>query len=442
MKCEGDNGVCHGNLFARVDIMVQINAERLLHDIEELGRIGELTPAEGGGLDRRAFSAAERSARDFFAARAEEAGLTVTVDGAANISARLDCGPANARTILAGSHLDTVPHGGRYDGALGVLAALEAVRSVCEAGLRLPVHLEAIAFTDEEGRLGGMAAGSRAFVGNLRRDEAVRFVTNAASYPDDFAAMQDYMQGGLSAEGILGAKRDLQRLAAFLELHIEQGPRLEHAGVTIGVINAVVGRHSYEVTFRGRSNHAGTTPMNMRSDALVAAARFITQAHEAVVHTFPSAVLTCGGIESGPNVFNVIPNFAKVMLEFRAADEATIAVLDSMVRRAVAEAARANNVEQTLMPAAKLAPCSLSSEIQLAIRIAAERLGLRHITFSSGAVHDAHSLAPHVLTGLIFVPSMGGLSHSPEEATKDEDVVAGARTLLQTILLLAERTGA
>jgi N-carbamoyl-L-amino-acid hydrolase len=348
----------------------------------------------------------------------------------------------NARTILAGSHLDTVPHGGRYDGALGVLAALEALRSVREAGLHLPVHLEAIAFADVEGRLGGMTAGSRAFVGSLRREEAVRLVTNAASYPDDFAAIQNYLPDGLSAEGILGAKRDLQTLAAFLELHIEQGPRLEHAGVTIGVINAVVGRRSYDVTFRGRSNHAGTTPMNMRADALVAAARFITQAHESVVHTFPNAVLTCGGIESGPNVFNTIPNFAKVMLEFRAADEATVAVLDSMVRRAAAEAARANSVEHTLTPAAKLAPCSLSGEIQLAIRIAAERLGLRHITFSSGAVHDAHSLAPFVPTGLIFVPSVGGLSHCPEELTKDEDVVAGADTLLQTILLLAERTRA
>jgi len=217
---------------------------------------------------------------------------------------------------------------------------------------------------------------------------------------------------------------------------------LEHAGVTIGVINAVVGRRSYDITFRGRSNHAGTTPMNMRSDALVAAARFITQAHESVCHTFPTAVLTCGGIETGPNVFNVIPNFAKVMLEFRAADEATVAVLDSMVRRAAAEAARVNNVEHTMTPAAKLAPCSLSSDIQLAIRVASERLGLRHITFSSGAVHDAHSLASQVPTGLIFVPSVGGLSHCPEEETKDEDVIAGAKTLLETILLLAERSRA
>jgi N-carbamoyl-L-amino-acid hydrolase len=243
----------------------------------------------------------------------------------------------------------------------------------------------------------------------------------------------------LSAENILSAKRKLHELAAYLELHIEQGPRLDHAGATIGVINAVVGRRSYEVTFRGRSNHAGTTPMNMRADALLAAARLITQAHEAVCRTFPNAVLTCGGIESGPNVFNTIPNYARVMLEFRAADEATVAVLESMVRRAAADAARAGGVEHVMTPTAKLAPCSLNSDIQLAIRVAAEEQGLRHMTFSSGAVHDAHSLAPNVPTGLIFVPSVGGVSHSPEESTSDTDVVAGANTLLQTMLVLAER---
>jgi N-carbamoyl-L-amino-acid hydrolase len=286
-----------------------------------------------------------------------------------------------------------------------------------------------------------MTTGSRVLVGNYRQDEAVRFISTAASYPDDFAAMQARLPGGLSEESLMRAKRNLRDLAAFLELHVEQGPRLDHAGVTIGVVNAVVGRRSYEVTFRGRSNHAGTTPMNMRADAVVAAARFITEAHNAVCTTFPSAVLTCGGVESGPNVFNTIANYAQVMLEFRAADEATVAVLDSMVRRAAGEAARTNNVQHTLTPAAKLAPCSLNGEIQLAIRVAAEKLGLRHMTFSSGAVHDAHSLAPHVPAGLIFVPSVGGVSHSPEEATKDEDVVAGANTLLLTILSLAERMG-
>jgi N-carbamoyl-L-amino-acid hydrolase len=251
--------------------------------------------------------------------------------------------------------------------------------------------------------------------------------------------MQSYMADGLSADSLLGAKRNLRDLAAFLEVHIEQGPRLDHAGAIIGVVNAVVGRRSYDVTFRGRSNHAGTTPMNMRADALVAAARFITKAHEGVCCTFPNAVLTCGGIESGPNVFNTIPNYARVMLEFRAADEATVAVLDSMVRRSAAESARSGGVEHVLAPSAKLAPCSLNGDIQLAIRVAAEKLGLRHMTFSSGAVHDAHSLAPHVPTGLIFVPSVGGLSHCPQEFTKDEDVIAGVNTLLQTLLTLAER---
>lgn len=418
--------------------MLQINTERLLHEIEELGQIGKMPGEEGGGIDRRPFSSAERAARDFFAARAEDAGLTVRVDGAANISAILPGASEHAKTLLAGSHLDTVPHGGKYDGALGVIAALEALRVVREAGLELPVHLEAIAFTDEEGRLGGMTTGSRALAGTLGREEAGRFIAQASQYPEDFAAMTVDIAGGLTEDGLLGAQRDLKQIQAFLELHVEQGPRLEHIGGTIGVVNAIVGRRSYVIKFSGRSDHAGTTPMNLRADALVAAARLITEAHDGVRRTFPNAVLTCGGIESGPGVFNVVPNHAQVMLEFRAADEATLAVIDSMVRRAANEAARANSVELALTPTGKLAPCSLDPAIQLVFRIGAEQLGLRHITFPSGAVHDAHSLAPFVPTGLIFVPSANGRSHCPEETTSPEDVVAGANLLLRAMLTLAE----
>jgi N-carbamoyl-L-amino-acid hydrolase len=420
--------------------MLQINAERLLDELEALGEIGEMPASEGGGLDRLPFSAAERAARDFFAARAEEAGLVVAVDGAANLSAVLPGNATASRTLLAGSHLDTVPHGGKFDGALGVLAALEALRVVREADLHLPVHLEAIVFTDEEGRLGGMTTGSRALAGTLSKEEARRFVAQAALYPEDLAAMEMDIAGGVTEAGLLGAKRDLAQVAAFFELHVEQGPRLEHARATIGVINAIVGRRSYKVGFSGRSDHAGTTPMSLRADALVAAARFITDAHEAVIRTFPNAVLTCGGIEAEPGVFNVVTNRAEVMVEFRAADEATLAVIDSMVRRAAGEAARAGGVELTLTSTGKLAPCSLDPEIQLAWRVGAEELGLRHITFSSGAVHDAHSLAPFVPTGLIFVPSVEGRSHCPEEATAPEDVVAGANLLLRTLLTWAGRT--
>ena len=418
--------------------MLHINSERLLHEIEELGHIGQ---QESGGVDRRPFSPAERAARTFFADRARAAGLAVQVDGAANLSARLECGPAGARTILTGSHLDTVPNGGNFDGALGVLAGLEVLRTVAEAGMSLPVHLEAIAFTDEEGRLGGLTTGSRALVGSVASDEFARILQQAAAYPDDLAAMQQEVPGGLTVDSMLAAKRNVNEIAAFIELHVEQGPRLEHAGATIGVISAIVGRRAYEVNFSGRSDHAGTTPMELRADALVAAARFITQATDAAQRTFPNCVLTCGGIEVGPGVYNVIPNRAQVMLEFRATDEATIAVLDSMVRRAAADAARQTGVEHTLTPTAKLAPYSLDNNIQLAIRIACDMLHLRYLTFPSGAVHDAHSLAPYVPTGLIFVPSVGGRSHTPEEMTLPDDVVAGANTLLHTMLIMAERVG-
>lgn len=415
-----------------------IDAQRFLDDLEMLGRIGLLADEEGGGLDRRPFSDAERAARDFFQQRGAEAGLDVTVDGAANISARLACGPANARTVLIGSHLDTVPNGGRYDGALGVVAALEMLRTVSEHDLQLPFHLEALAFTDGDGRFRA-TTGSQALAGGYGRADLSRFLDRAAGYPNDVAAMQSRVPGELTVDGMLSARRDMDDVAAFFELHIEQGPRLEHADAVIGVASAIVGRRSYQVAFSGRSDHSGTTPMDLRADALVAAARFITKIDETTRRTFPTAVLTCGGIDAGAGVYNVVPNRAHLLLEFRAADEATIAVLDSMVRRTAAEIANESGVAHELTATGNMAPQSLDGKIQLAIRYACERLGLRHLTFPSGAVHDAHALAPHVPTGLIFVPSIGGRSHCPEEATAPEDLVAGANVLLQSILVLAEQ---
>lgn len=418
-----------------------VNAQRFLHDLDTLGEIGLVAEGEGGGLDRRPFSAAERAARDFFMRRAEDAGLEVTVDGAANIRARLACGPAEAQTVLIGSHLDTVPHGGRYDGALGVIAGLELLRTVDEQAIQLPFHLEALAFTDGEGRFRA-TTGSQALSGGYGPADMSRFLERAAAFPEDIAAMRSRVPGELTVQGMMSARRDLNDVAGFLELHIEQGPRLEHAGAVIGVAGAVVGRRSYQVVFNGRSDHSGTTPMDLRADALVAAARFITKIDEATRRTFPTAVLTCGGLDAGAGVYNVVPNRAELLLEFRAADEATIAVLDSMVRRTATEIAQEAGVTYTLTATGNLAPQSLDGKIQLAIRYACERLGLRHLTFPSGAVHDAHALAPHVPTGLIFVPSIDGRSHCPEEATAPEDLVAGANVLLQSVLVLAEQTPA
>lgn len=416
--------------------MLRINAKRLIDDLNALAQIGRVPPEEGGGIDRRPFSPAERGARRFFESRAREAGLEVSVDGAANLSACLRSANAT-QTILTGSHLDSVPHGGPYDGALGVIAALEALRTIGETGIALNYDLEAIAFTDEEGRLGEMT-GSRALSGTLHAADLERFLAAAAAAPDDLAATREFIPGGLTRESILASRRDPQTIAAYVELHIEQGPQLEHLALPIGIVEAIFGRRAYAVLFHGRSDHAGTTPLFLRADAAVAAAHFVAQVHALVGEEFPKAVATCGNIQVEPGVYNVVPNRVEVWLEFRAGDETTLVAMDERIRHLAEQVAAATKVQHDFVAAGRLQPAPMNARIQEAIAQSCSRLALTGYRLASGALHDAHSLAQCVPAGMIFVPSIGGRSHSPDEMTRVDDLVAGANVLLHTLLELAQ----
>ncbi|MCP4424464.1 MAG: Zn-dependent hydrolase [Chloroflexi bacterium] len=420
--------------------MLRINEERFLRNLEELAQIGRLSAVEGGGLDRRPFSAAARRARDYFCQEAVAASLETFTDGAANLSAKLPSQNDAAPTLLLGSHLDTVPNGGRYDGALGVVAALETLCVVKEADLSLPVHLEAISFTDEEGRFGGLF-GSQGVVGGHNDATVAAFLTQAGQYPDDLAAMRAIVPGQLAPEAIAAAQRDPTTLAGFIELHIEQGPQLERANVPIGVVDAIFGRRSMRVLFHGRSDHAGTTPLHLRADALVAAAGFIAQAPQMAQAQFPNAVVTCGGVEVKPGVYNVVPNEAAVLVEFRAANSNTLAAMEqTLLRLAEEQTAVTNDLSFTVHPVEKDTPAAMDPAIQDAIRQAGQSMGYKTMPLSSGALHDAGALAAAVPTGMIFVPSINGRSHCPDEDTDPADLVAGANALLQTALLLAHKS--
>ena len=438
--------------------MLTINPDRFLRTLAELGEIGRVPEAEGGGLDRRPFSPAECAARDYFTREAKAAGLTVRTDAAATLSARLACGPDDdAPTLLLGSHLDTVPHGGPYDGALGVMAGLETLRVIHENGITLPWHLEAVAFTDEEGRLGDFF-GSRAAAGAHTPASIEAFLAAAAAYPDDLAAMRARVPGSLTPESILAARRDPRDLAGYLELHIEQGPVLEGAGVPIGVVSAIAGRRSMQVIFRGRSDHAGTTPLDMRADALLAAARFIAQARDWVYEHHPRAVLTCGNVIVQPGAYNVVANEAVVWVEFRAADKHTLAAINRHIQKLVdhlqspgdghdlnrglgSPLPEVTEVVSEIIPGDAHDPVMMNSTLQNAIRRAADKIGYAYLDLPSGALHDAQIMAAITPAAMIFVPSVGGRSHSPLEMTAPEDLIAGANVLLQTVLLLAEDRG-
>ena len=417
--------------------MLRINEERFLRNLEELAQFGRISVAEGGGLDRRPFSPAARLARNYFCQEAAAAGLETFTDGAANLSAKLPSQNAAAQTLLLGSHLDTVPGGGRYDGALGVVAALETLRVVKEANLALPVHLEAISFTDEEGRFWGFF-GSQGVAKGHNVESVAAFLTQAGHYPDDLAAMRSDVPGQLTSEGIAAAKRDPATLVGFLELHIEQGPLLERAGIPIGVVDAIFGRRSVQFLFHGRSDHAGTTPLRLRADALVAAAGFIAKAPQMVQMHFPNAVVTCGGVEVEPGVYNVVPYKAMVLVEFRAADNNTLAAMEeALTWLAEEQTAATDDLGITIHRVEEDNPAAMAPSIQELIGRAGKLLGYQTMTLSSGALHDAGTLATVVPAGMIFVSSKNGRSHCPDEDTEPADLICGANTLLQTALLLA-----
>jgi N-carbamoyl-L-amino-acid hydrolase len=421
--------------------MLHINEERFRRNLADLAQIGRLTEAEGGGLDRRPFSPAERQARKYFREQAEAAGLETVTDGAANLSARLPAERAKAQTLLLGSHLDTVPNGGPYDGALGVVAALEVLRTVRERGISLPLHLEAIAFTDEEGRFGDFF-GSQGFIGGHTASSIDNYLTRAGHYPADLAAMQDLIPGGLSPSSVFSARRDPEAIAGFIEIHIEQGPRLEREGKAIGVVDVIFGRKSMRLEFHGRSDHAGTTPLPLRADALVAAAQFIAQAPRMAQRQFPNAVVTCGNVTVTPGVFNVVPNRATVSVEHRAASTETLMEMNRVLLALAEEStAGSDDLALAVFPTDEQEPVAMDDSIKAAIHQASDTLGYPTMALSSGALHDAGVLAAIAPTGLIFVPSKGGRSHCPDEDTEAADLVAGANVLLHTTLTFCARYG-
>jgi N-carbamoyl-L-amino-acid hydrolase len=408
-------------------MVYHIDSHRMHSDFVALAKIGA-TP--DGGVDRPALSPAHLEARAWFRERALAAGLEFRVDSAGNCSAIFLCGTQGAPSLLLGSHLDSVPHGGRFDGALGVLAGLEVLRTVKDAGLRLPFNLEVIDFTDEEGTLVGLL-GSRALAGLLTADE---LRAPRGGRENLIAGLE---RAGLTEAGLLSARRDPADLVGYLELHIEQGPRLLQAGAEIGVVDTIVGISSFRLDFIGRADHAGTTPLQARRDAGQGAAAFISSARQCVLDNFPDCVVNVGDLSFYPGAFNIVPERASLALEMRAAQSETLIQLETiLLELANREADRfALNLESRFL--GRHLPTRLSPQMGAAIAQAGGVLGLRTCTLNSGAGHDAQSLASVCPAGMLFVPSQDGASHSPREFTTWQDCVNGANVLLGAVLALA-----
>ncbi len=410
-----------------------MNIDRLLGDLDTLAGFGATT---AGGADRPSFGAADLAARQWLAAQGEQAGLHHRVDPAGNVWLRLDPDPGTDAggepAVWTGSHLDTVPDGGRLDGALGVLAALEVLRSLREARVPLRRPVEAVAFSDEEGAYLGFL-GSRAAIEGL----GVEDVAGLRGREGD-RLVDALTAAGLAAEGLPDARIDPARVAAYVELHIEQGAVLEQRGIPLGVVTDIVGLARGSVVFEGRADHAGTTPLALRRDALRGAAELVTElAGLPAAVGAPDAVITCGRLEVAPGADNVVPARVRLHLDVRDRDRAAILALGHEVARRARRAADTHDLEVRVAWDTLTEPVPLHPGLQaLAVEVATE-LGIEHHAMPSGAGHDAQVVARAVPTGMLFVPSIGGRSHTAEEATRPEDLVRGAQVLEQVVRRLA-----
>lgn len=409
--------------------MIGVNEGRLKQDFDELAEIGATVE---GGVNRLALSNEDLQARAWFADRVDAAGLQLRDDDAGNLSGVLFCDDPHAKTLIIGSHMDTVPNAGKYDGSVGIVAALECLRVIKEEGIELPFHLEAIDFTDEEGCWQSLF-GSRGLTGKLDQNYANDKDLDLGPFR---AAL---FRAGIRPMDAHKARRDPNSVAGYLELHIEQGYRLDRSGIDIGVVTGIVGRCNYEITFLGQASHSGTTDIHDRRDALLGAANFVTEAHQLWRTEFTDGMFNCGNIKVSPGAFNIIPNKAVLGVEFRHTDEATIDIWRDKAIALAEQVAQSHGltIRHRLI---KHTPAALLPENMVqVIEAACDSVHLSHTRLTSYAGHDAQTLSTFTPTGMLFIPSVGGISHSPKEFTRWENVVQGANVLLQTVLMLAQK---
>ncbi|MBI2153441.1 MAG: Zn-dependent hydrolase [Candidatus Rokubacteria bacterium] len=406
--------------------MIKISLPRLRRDLTALARFGS---NPGGGVSRPAWSPAHEEARAWLLAQMKEAGLETSVDPAGNTFGRLGDG---APVVLAGSHIDSVPDGGTLDGALGVLAALECLRTLRESGLALKRPLAVVAWSDEEGRYGSLF-GSRAFTGKL---DPARIPEIRAS---DGERLVDAMaRAGFNALEAPRAAADPRSLAAYAELHIEQGPHLEAKGIPIGVVEGIVGIRRNRIVFQGEPDHAGTTPMARRKDAFLAAAEYALKAREHVVRRGGGrSVTNFGVVDVKPGVTNIVPARAALLQEMRELDGKTLDRLDRECAALAKRIAQRRGIRVAVERISRNQSARMAPEVQRAIEAAAAQLRLRTLRMPSGAGHDAQNLATVTRAGMIFIPSKGGRSHRPDEASDWRAIERGANVLLHTLLRLA-----
>jgi N-carbamoyl-L-amino-acid hydrolase len=407
----------------------QPRADRLQADVEALARMTRPDVP----YTRRAFSDEDRAARAWVAGEMRAAGLTVTVDAAANVIGRRP-GREDGPSIMTGSHLDTVQAGGRFDGIAGVLAGIEVARCLHAAGHRLARPLEVVNFTCEEPSEFGLSTiGSRAMSGRIGPD-AVAALRDARGQ-----SLGDAIDtvGGRAAR--LGeARREPGSIARYLELHIEQSASLARAGLPLGVVTAIAAPSRFRVTIRGRQDHAGGTPMAVRKDALVPAAELVVLVERLAREAGRGMVGTVGALTVHPNMVNIVPGEVELLADFRGIHPGAIAQTLARFEAGAAEVARERQVAIDVAPIVREEPLHIDAEMIQHAAAAAESVRVPFARLTSGASHDANHIARLCPIGMLFVACRDGRSHCPEEWAEPDDLAAGARVLLELVLRLDE----
>lgn len=410
---------------------MEINKDRLWARLMELGEIGKQA---SGGVTRYSFTRDESRAKNLVTAYMKEAGLAVREDAAGNIIGRREGANPSASAVLTGSHIDTVPDGGMFDGALGVLSAIEALQRMNEQGIRNVHPIEVIAFTDEEGsRFGFGMIGSRAVAGTLQRKDLEQRDEQATSIAEAMRA------AGIEPERIGEATKPPHEVKAYVELHIEQGRILENLGEPVGLVTGIAGPLWQQFALRGQAGHAGSTPMHLRRDPMQAAAEILSYIY-LEAKKFKNAVATVGKLRALPGGVNVIPGEVQFSLDLRDIDEAQRDQLEAKIHAYSKQVCEKLGIELQIDLLQRVAPAPSSPAVQEAVAQAGRLTGLPELPrLVSGAGHDGMQFSSLWPLGMIFVRSRDGISHNPEEWSSPEDCAAGTEVLYHTLLKLAGR---
>lgn len=409
---------------------MKTSLERIKNDIEKLSQFNN-TPENG--LTRFSLTKEEQSARAYIREQLESIGITTYEDNAGSIFGRYE-GEENLPCIMIGSHFDSVKNGGHFDGPAGISMGLEVLRTMAEEGIKLKHTIEFVGMIEEEGgRFGSGVFGSRAMVDGVTYEMLLKAVDN-----DGISMAKAFEMVGIDPKKIWNAKRKKGDIKAFIELHIEQGPTLENEELDVGIVDFIVGILEFKININGRPDHAGTTPMNMRKDALIAASALVLELEKYALECEDGTVATVGALNVKPGAANIIPSSIELTVDIRSKNQKSIDFVKYKIQKQLQKLEDKRGVQYTITPLIEVHPVAMNQLIQDRLIQQSKMLNIKYKSMLSGAGHDAMIMAGITNVGLVFVPSKDGRSHSKEEWTDYEQLQKGIELIYHTILEIGE----